>query len=138
MLILVVGKLTRREQNFISRIKNIVQEKENNKFKSIIIIHNLAHYNEIEEVERHINEVLKKSATFNLSQKNVIGIKKYEDRVFFTEEDGTNHLIMARDGSNACNKYNDLTIELIKRKFNDSQNRKKINILQEIIELFHF
>ena len=55
MLILVVGKLTRREQNFISRIKNIVQEKENNQFKSIIIIHNLAHYNEIEEVERHIN-----------------------------------------------------------------------------------
>ena len=45
---------------------------------------------------------------------------------------------MARDGSNAVNKYNDLTIELIKRKFNDSQNRKKINILQEIIELFHF
>ena len=55
MLISVIGKLTRREQNFISRIKNIVQEKENNQFKSIIIIHNLAHYNEIEEVERHIN-----------------------------------------------------------------------------------
>jgi len=54
MLILVVGKLTRREQNFISRIKNIVQEKENNQFKSIIIIHNLSHYNEIEEVDRHI------------------------------------------------------------------------------------
>ena len=43
---------------------------------------------------------------------------------------------MARDGSNAGNKYNDLTIELIKRKFNDCQNRKKIDILQEIIELF--
>ena len=43
---------------------------------------------------------------------------------------------MARDGSNASNKYNDLTIELIKRKFNGCQNRKKIDILQEIIELF--
>ena len=136
MLILVVGKLTRREQNFISRIKKIVQEKENNQFKSIIIIHNLAHYNEIEEVERHINEVLKKSATSNLLEKQVIGIEKYEGRVFYTEEDGTNHLIMARDGSKAGNKYNDLTIELIKRKFNDCQNRKKIDIPQEIIELF--
>ena len=60
MLILVVGKLTRREQNFIDRIKEIVKEKENNQFKSIIIIHNLSQYNEIEEVEKHINTVLKK------------------------------------------------------------------------------
>jgi hypothetical protein len=30
MLILVVGKLTRREQNFITRIKDIINEKENN------------------------------------------------------------------------------------------------------------
>ena len=37
MLILVVGKLTRREQNFISRVKDIINEKDNNKFKSIII-----------------------------------------------------------------------------------------------------
>ena len=136
MLILVVGKLTRREQNFISRIKNIVQEKENNQFKSIIIIHNLAHYNELEEVDRHINEVLKKSATFNILEKQVIEIEKYKDRIFYTEEDGTNHLIMAREGSNAGNEYNGLTIELIKRKYNDCQSRRKIDIPQEIIELF--
>ena len=136
MLILVVGKLTRREQNFISRIKNIVQEKENNQFKSIIIIHNLAHYNELGEVDRHINEVLKKSATFNLLEKEVIGIEKYKDRIFYTEKDGTNHLIMAREGSNAGNEYNDLAIKLIKNKYNDCQNRKKIDIPQKIIELF--
>lgn len=64
MLILVVGKLTRREQNFISRIKDIVNEKENNQFKSIIVIHNLAQYNELIEVDKHINQILKKSATF--------------------------------------------------------------------------
>ena len=136
MLILVVGKLTRREQNFISRIKNIVQEKENNKFQSIIIIHNLAHYNELEEVDRHINEVLKKSATFKLIEKKVTGVKKFKERVFFTEEDGTNHLIMARQNSNAGNEYNDLAIKLIKNKYNACQNRKIIDIPQEIIELF--
>jgi len=58
MLILVVGKLTRREQNLITRIKEIVNQKENNQFKSIIIIHNLAQYNEIIEVEKHIDKVL--------------------------------------------------------------------------------
>ena len=46
MLIVVVGKLIRREQNLISRIKGLFHGKENIQFKSIIIIHNLAQYNE--------------------------------------------------------------------------------------------
>ena len=96
MLILVVGKLTRREQNFIDRIKEIVKEKENNQFKSIIIIHNLSQYNEIEEVEKHINTVLKKSATFKLIPKDVRGLKNDEGKLFYIEQDGTDHYIMAR------------------------------------------
>ena len=43
---------------------------------------------------------------------------------------------MAREGSNAGNEYNGLTTELIKRKYNDCQSRRKIDIPQEIIELF--
>ena len=136
MLILVVGKLTRREQNFITRVKDIISEKENNKFKSIIIIHNLAQYNELEEINKHIEQVLKKSATFKIAPKKVIGIKNYEDRVFYAEEDGTDHFIMARQDSNAGKEYNDLTIELIKRKFNDCKARNKIDIPNEIINLF--
>ena len=137
MLILVVGKLTRREQNFISRIKDIVNEKENNQFKSIIIIHNLAQYNEIIEVEKHISNILKKSATFTISPKKVTGIDNLkEDKFFYTEDDGTDHYIMAREGSNAGNEFNWLTIELIKRKFNDCKVRKKIDIPLEIINLF--
>lgn len=136
MLILVVGKLTRREQNLISRIKSIVREKENLQFDSIIIIHNLAHYNELIEVDNHINDILKKSATFDLQPKQVRGIKEYEDRIFFTEPDGTDHYIMARDKSNAGEYYNNLTIQLIKQKYNLSKSRRKIDIPQEIINLF--
>lgn len=136
MLILVVGKLTRREQNLITRIKEIVNQKENNQFKSIIIIHNLAQYNEIIEVEKHIDKVLKKSATFRLLEKSVIGIKEHEGKVFFTEEDGTDHFIMARALSPAGQKYNQLTIDLIKSKYNDCKSRKKIDIPLEILNLF--
>ena len=136
MLILVVGKLTRREQNLITRIKDIVHEKENTYFRSIIIIHNLAQYNELTEVENHINNVLKKSATFQIYPKKVTGIKEYEDRLFFTENDGTDHFIMARKGSNAGNYYNELTIRLIRNKYNDCKSRKQIDIPQEIINLF--
>ena len=136
MLILVVGKLTRREQNFITIVKKKKKKKENNKFKSIIIIHNLAQYNELEEINKHIEQVLKKSATFKIAPKKVIGIKNYEDRVFYAEEDGTDHFIMARQDSKAGKEYNDLTIELIKRKFNDCKARNKIDIPNEIVNLF--
>ena len=39
------------------------------KFKSIIIIHNLAQYNELEEINKHIEQVLKKYATFKIAPK---------------------------------------------------------------------
>ena len=136
MLILVVGKLTRKEQNFITKIKNYVQEKENSSLKSVIIIHNLAHFNEKIEVENHIKNVLKNSATFQLLEKKVMGIQGYEDRVFYTEKDFTDHFIMARHNSKAGEEYNNLTIELIKRKYNECKSREKMDIPQEIINLF--
>ena len=86
MLILVVGKLTRREQNFISRIKDIVNEKENNQFKSIIVIHNLAQYNELIEVDKHINQILKKSATFKLQKKMLEALKIKKIKYFILKK----------------------------------------------------
>ena len=138
MLILVVGKLTRREQNLISRIKTIYKDKEKDSinFKSIIIIHNLAQYCTILEVNNHIKQVLEKSATFKLRHTRVSGIDKYSDREFYFEEDLTDHYFMARQGSEAGNYYNDLTIELIKRKYNECKSRKKLDIPKEIIDLF--
>jgi len=50
MLILVIGKLTRREQKLIDRIKKLVSEKEKTQFNSINIIHNLSHFSELIEV----------------------------------------------------------------------------------------
>ena len=136
MLILVVGKLTRREQKLIDRIKKLVSEKENAQFNSIIIIHNLSQYNELIEVENHINNVLKKSATFNLEEIKVAGIKEYEGRVFYSEkDDGTDHYIMGRQDSPAGKYYNDMTIRLIKQKYNSSKSRRNIDIPQEIAKL---
>ena len=138
MLILVVGKLTRREQNLISRIKTIIKDKDNNSknFGHIIIIHNLAQYCTILEVNNHINQVLKKSATFELIPHKVAGIDKYNNREFYCEPDETDHFFMARQGSEAGNYFNDLTIELIRRKYNECKIRKKLDIPREIIDLF--
>jgi hypothetical protein len=85
MIILVVGKLTRTEQKLITRIKETAKMS-NNKIRSIIIIHNLAQYHKIIEVERYIENYLYRSATFNVEKKNVIGNQKYNGRYYFVEQ----------------------------------------------------
>lgn len=65
-----------------------------------------------------------------------MGVVGYEGRLFYTEEDGTDHFIMARQGSEAGNYYNELTIKLIKSRYNDCKNRRNIDIPKEIIDLF--
>ncbi len=107
MIILVVGKLTRTEQRLITRIKNIAKENDNNRIKSIIIVHNLAQYHRIEEVKNHISKYLERSATFKLKEQEVFGINKYNDRIYYVEQSDENedieiyHYIMAKEGTEA-------------------------------------
>ena len=143
MVILVVGKLTRTEQRLISRIKNMVKKNERNKIKSIIIVHNLAQYHKTIEVENHINYYLKKSATFKLGPKDYLGNNKiFKGRQYFYEitDDSKElqvfHYIMAKEGTEAGNYHNPFTLELIKQQYNSFNDRKPINIPDEIIKLF--
>ena len=143
MIILVVGKLTRTEQRLISRIKNLVKKNERNKIKSIIIVHNLAQYHKKLEVENHINYYLKKSATFKLGPKDYLGNNKvFKGRKYFYEitDDSKElqvfHYIMAKEGTEAGNYHNPFTLELIKQQYNSFNDRKPINIPDEIIKLF--
>ena len=142
MLILVIGKLTRTEQRLITRIKNMANDNEN-KIKSIIIVHNLAQYNKKIEVERHINEFLLKSATFKIIKKKVLGINDYTDRFYYVEKfDNKNnnievfHYLMAKEGTEAGDYYNELTMQLIKQQYNNSNQRKAIDIPKQIKKLF--
>ena len=141
MLILVIGKLTRTEQKLITRIKNIVKERDNCQIRTIVIIHNLAQYHKKIEIDNHINNSLKQSATFHLIEKKIIGIKGYEDRTFFVEESNQGdikvvHYIMAKQGTEAGDYYNNLTLQLIKHKYNDCNSRKAIDIPKEIVKSF--
>ena len=142
MIILVIGKLTRTEQRLITRIKNMSKKNEKNKIKSIIIVHNLAQYHKIKEVEKHIKYYLTKSATFDLSERDVIGIDKYRGRKYFfensddSEEIQVFHYVMAKEGTEAGDYYNYLTMELIRQQYNNFNKRRAINIPDEIINLF--
>ena len=138
MIIIVVGKLTRTEQRLITRIKNMAKMSEN-KIKSIIIVHNLAQYNKKIEVENHINNYLLHSATFKLIKKNVIGMNEYSDRFYFVEQSDdieVFHYIMAKEETEAGMYYNKLTLQLIKNQYNNSNNRREIDIPEQIKKKF--
>ena len=142
MIILVVGKLTRTEQKLITRVKNLAKINEKNKIKSIIIVHNLAQFHKIIEVENHIRNYLCLSATFNLLNQKVFGVPEFKDRTFFVEKSNDQedievfHYIMAKEGTEAGDYYNKLTIELIRQQYNQFTQRRKIDIPKQITKLF--
>ena len=94
------------------------------------------------EVESHIKNYLCLSATFKLLNKKVFGIQQYKDRTYFVEKSDEQedievfHYIMAKEGTEAGNYYNDLTIELIRQQYNQFNKRRRINIPQQITKLF--
>ena len=142
MIILVVGKLTRTEQKLITRVKNLAKINEKNKIKSIIIVHNLAQFHKRIEVDNHIRNYLFRSATFKLIKQKVFGIPEFKDRTFFVEKSDDQgdievfHYIMAKEGTEAGNYHNKLTIELIRQQYNQFTQRRKINIPKQITKLF--
>ena len=106
-------------------------------------MHNLAQYHKKIEVENHIEYYLKRSATFKLGPKDYLGNNKiFKGRKYFYEisDDSKElqvfHYIMAKEGTEAGNYYNPFTLELIKQQYNSFNDRKPINIPDEITKLF--
>ena len=134
--------MTRTEQRLITKIKNLIRKKENNKIKALIIIHNLSHYYYNSEVENYKQNYLLRSATFDLESRQAYGIEGYEDRYYYVEKHTDKnefevfHYIMAKEGQEAGNTYNDLTMKLIRHQYNNCNIRRKIDIPEEIIKLF--
>ena len=102
-------------------------------------------YNNIKkiEIENHIKNYLQRLATFKLKPKNYLGNNQnYKDRKYLcemsesSEELEVYHYIMAKEGTDAGKYYNPFTLELIKQQFNSFNDRKAINIPDEIIKLF--
>jgi len=143
MIILVVGKMTRTEQRLITKIKNLIKKKEKDKIKALIIIHNLSQFYYESEIDSYIQNYLNRSATFTLEQKRSF-VSGYEDRVYYIEKKDNNnnydfevfHLIMGKEGQESGNKYNDYTLQLIRQQYVLFNNRRKIDIPEEIIKLF--
>jgi len=84
ILLIVVGHLTFSEQKLLNRIKknlsNNLKNTKSSKNQKIFIIHNLQNFVEKYQVEDYINEVLLKSATFQISKKELIQKKRNQKK----------------------------------------------------------
>ena len=131
ILIIIVGQLTNDEQKLINRIKSNNRNK-----KTIFIIHNLMFIETIKNVETIIENIIKKSITFNkLSKRNIIS--ENDDRknnYYYLEaiDDKSTivHLIMAREGTEAGNYYNQSTIDFLKKQIIIETFTKNFDIIE--------
>ena len=143
MLLIVVGKITFNEQRLINKIKKEIElgNRDENKKKQIFIIHNLINFQTKKQVEDHIKNTLLKSASFKLTETKDINKsqEKKEDIFYFVENESefqTFHLIMAREGTEAGNYYNQYTYDFLKEKFNNFTLRKPLSIIEEVKNRF--
>ena len=123
IIIAVVGQLTYSEQQLLLRIK-----RENTR-KKIFIVHNLLNLETKKQVTDYIDNVLKKSLTFEIDETSMAYLdenKKVDSTVlnqtYYHEEYIDNnahrfytieHLIMAKEGTEAGNYYNQSAINFL-------------------------
>ena len=133
IIIAVVGQLTYSEQQLLLRMK-----RENSK-KKIFIVHNLLDLETKQQVTDYIDNVLKKSLTFQIDERRMTNLDEIEkvdstvlNQTYYHEEYTDNndnrrlytieHLIMAKEGTEAGNYYNQSAINFL--SFNTTTTTK--------------
>ena len=150
MILIVVGKITFNEQKLINKIKKELEENETLKDNRIFIIHNLMNFQKKNQVEKHIETNLMKSASFSLRLIPYVSITTNKDnnipeeekRYCFVEKENKGikvyHLIMAREHTEAGDYYNPFAYKLLREQFNTFTIRRIIGTsLQDCRVKFH-
>ena len=117
IFIVVVGQLTDSEQQLLLKIKI-----ENTK-KKIFIVHNLLNLETKQQVTDYIDNVLKKSLTFQIDERSMPVDGTVLNQTYYHEQYTDNndnkklytigHLIMAKEGTEAGNYYNQSAINFL-------------------------
>ena len=134
ILLLVVGSLTYSEQKLINRIKT--EMKNQNIKKPLYIVHNLMFLENVTQVEKYIENVLMKCATFRLEKAENIKVTKEIDKGYHYHEKNSDpviyHLIMANEKSEAGEFYNPYTIKFIENSFQYLHKLKDFDIIETL------
>ena len=146
VLLLVVDKLSIDDQFFLNKLTKLVKENNEQFLQNIIVVHNLINMKEIKVVEYYINNTLKKSLTFCLTEKKDLILKNKKpntyNRIRFLEkkEDSTEkeiiHLIMAQEGTPAGDYYNDSAISHIRQILKVVTNHSQFDVIKKLKDYF--
>ena len=148
IIIAVVGQLTYSEQQLLLRIKREVPR------KKIFIVHNLLNLETKQQVTDYIENVLKKSLTFKIDERTMTSLdenKKVDSTVlnqtYYHEQytdnnDNTKlytieHLIMAKEGTEAGNYYNQSAIDFLSTSITTTTKLKKYSVIATIKKYLH-
>ena len=141
-LILVLGILSYNEQKLLNRIKT--ENKRKNVNSPLYVIHNLQTFTTKKQVQDYIREILLKSATFKLKEKEFIQSRNADNNKlntsyfieeFLNKEDRgivVNHLIVAKEGSEAGDYYNKFSYNFIKNSISGCMNAEKFDIMKTL------
>ena len=136
ILIIVVGILTYSEQKMLNRIRTEFLKIRNH--NPLFIIHNLMTYKTIEQVEEYINDILLKSATFDLTEGHKLSFKA-KNSVYYFERNKDKpifHLIFAHDGSDAGNYYNQFTLDFLEQSYQNVIELTNFDVIETIKDSF--
>lgn len=144
IILLVVEKLSIDDQFFLNKITKLIKEIKAIFAQKIIVIHNIKKMKNIKDVENYIEETLKKSLTFSLNQeeKQYLESKKDYNKFVYIEKDDNEsnepiiHVIMAQEGSEAGNYYNEAAIEFIKNQGETFRNIKEFDLEERLRSFF--
>ena len=142
IVIAVVGQLTFQDQKFLNRIKEL------SKRKNLFIIHNLMFLEKKDQVENYIKDTIEAALFFKLEKQTMInlGNKKKENekdnelRYIYVEEIGDDekkkknhiiHLILAREGTEAGNYYNETTIDFLRDNIIAIPKQSKFDVIEK-------
>ena len=157
IILLVVGKLSIDDQFFLNKLTKLIKENREQFLQKIIVIHNLMTMKNVKTVEDYIENTLKRSLTFNLQPRSDLKLEgergKYPYNKYCYYEidknsenensrDNTDderdiiHVIMAQDGSEAGNYYNESAIDYIRKTGNNNLNAKEFDIIDKLKNYF--
>ena len=138
IILAVVGPLTFSEQKLLNRIKKEIKQNKIN--KPLHIIHNLKTYTHIQQVEEYIQNILLKSATFDLEKQAKISTNLEKVTGVSYYEKNTNpkifHLIYANEYSEAGKYYNQYTLKFIEHSFQNITDLTSFDVLGTVKKRF--
>ena len=148
ILIVVVDQLTFSEQKLINRLKY------NKNYDKLFVIHNTQFFEDKETIKAHIENVVKKSIFSNLEKGYIIfdinsnddksDKSDKSDKPFYYKEKEIGkqkkgnpqqeiiHLFMAKEGSEAGNYFNKITIDFIRNKIKTETRPIIFDVIKEV------